>query len=220
MRSTRLLAVAGSAVVLSLIVQACGDDPPTVTDVAGVPVSALVAHSPTHLKADNTGASLLALPSYTDVDGGSASGNGSGAAGGVLSLSVDVAAAIPRFPDSYTQSVAVFGYAWADLTTGLGLVAVIHPVIGRDSRQNPDAWHTHPVQLTTGTGSSSFCIVSIGVSEGGIAINGDVMRVRITEQAAGVSADAINVVAAFSVQGDAGCTGTGLGVLVLSAASL
>jgi hypothetical protein len=39
---------------------------------------------------------------------------------------------------SFIHSVAVFGYAWADLDTGKGIVAVIHPTIGRDSRQNPD----------------------------------------------------------------------------------
>lgn len=220
MRSTTFCPISSLAIGFSLVALACRDDLPTQTDPAGDHVSPLAAHSPAYLKGAGTGASILAVPAYTDVEDGSASKNGGGAADGALSLSVDVAGTIPRFPDSYTQSVAVFGYAWADLATGLGLVAVIHPFIGRDSRQNPDAWHTHPVQLTAGTTSSSFCIVSIGTSQAGIAIRDDVLRVQITEKAAGVSAESLDVVAAFSVQADAGCAATGLGVHILDAISL
>jgi hypothetical protein len=60
-----------------------------------------------------------------------------------MHLTIDAGGGIPRHPDSFIHSVAVFGYAWADLDTGKGIVAVIHPTIGRDSKQNPDGWHTH-----------------------------------------------------------------------------
>ena len=160
----------------------------------------------------------MAAPDYTGLDDAAAEGRG-----GSVSLMVNASGSIPRFPDDYVSSVAVFGYAWADLGTGRGIVAAIHPVIGRDSRQNPDGWHTHPVQLTAGTkpsGTSDFCIVSIGTSQGGIAIQGDILRVNMADHWAGVSAGAVDVAAAFKVQGDAGCAATGLGVVVLDAETL
>ncbi len=153
-------------------------------------------------------------PAYGALDGASAS-----AFGGSLRLSVDAGGPIPRFPDGYIESVAVFGYAWVDGDTGAGLVAVIHPVIGRDSHQNPDGWHTHPVQLTAGA-AFDFCIESIGGSQGGLSLQGDELTVRIAERWAGVSAAALDVAAAFIVRQDAGCAATGLGVEVLDTATL
>lgn len=175
---------------------------------------ALAAHDPSML---GRGSSVVtaALPDYTTVESAGAAGSG-----GALKLESDVAADIPRFADTYIGGVAVFGYAWADLGTGRAVVAVIHPAIGRDSNQNPDAWHTHPVQLAAGAGASNFCIVSIGTSQGGISIVGDRMRVNIAETQAGLSAGDLDVAAAFIVQPEAGCTSTGLGVRALSAVTL
>jgi hypothetical protein len=141
-----------------------------------------------------------------------------------MHLSVDAAGDIPRQPDAFIHSVAVFGYAWADLDTGKGIVAVIHPAIGRDSKQNPDGWHTHPVQLTGGTttsgGTSDFCIVSIGRSQAGIAIQGDLLRTNMALQWAGLDVNVLDVAASFVVQVDAGCSGSGLGVHLLDTENL
>src|SRR5687768_16442444 len=156
-----------------------------------------------------------AVPGYATLESAGASG-----AGGALKLEAGVAGDIPRFGDTYIGGVAVFGYAWADLGSGRAVVAVIHPAIGRDSNQNPDAWHTHPVQLTAGAGASNFCIVSLGTSQAGIAITGDEIRVNIAQAQAGLSAGDLDVAAAFIVQPEAGCAATGLGVKVLSAVSL
>ncbi len=179
--------------------------------------SELLAHSPVQ-HGVHAAPSITSVPDYAGLEGATAQGRGKS-----LHLTVDAAGSIPRFPDSYITSVAVFGYAWADLDTGAGIVAVIHPVIGRDSRQNPDGWHTHPVQLSGGTkpsGTSDFCIESIGRSQGGIAILGDIMRVHMAERWAGISASALDVAASFVVQGDSGCAGSGLGVVVLDAEAL
>jgi len=157
----------------------------------------------------------LAVPSYATLDDAAVA-----SAGGALKLEADAAGEIPRHADTYIGGVAVFGYAWADLGTGRAVVAVIHPAIGRDSNQNPDAWHTHPVQLAAGAGASNFCIVSLGTSQAGIAIVGDQIRVSVARNQAGLSADDLDVAAAFIVQPEAGCTATGLGVKVLSAANL
>jgi hypothetical protein len=84
----------------------------------------------------------------------------------VLFASIEALDTIPRFPDQFIESVLVFGYAWVDSDTGEGIVVAIHPEF-RDSNQNPDAWHTHPVQLSSGDGTSSdFCIEELGTSQG------------------------------------------------------
>lgn len=153
-------------------------------------------------------------PSYGTLEDATAAGTP-----GSLRLSVDVAGSIPRFPDSFISGVPVFGYAWADLDTGEGIVSVIHPLIGRDSNQNPDAWHTHPVQLSGGS-AFDFCVESIGTSQGGISIRGDIMNLNMATRQAGVSADDLDVAAAFTVHGDAGCLTTGLGVAIHSALGL
>ncbi len=213
MQRSTLLPRAILALGVSFTGSACTDGLPT--QAAPVPESrsALIGHSPSHLKSSEAVGITAVPPAYTELDAASADGSG-----GALRLSVDAQGNIPRFPDAYTQSVAVFGYAWlrADLT---GVVAVIHPAIGADSRQNPAAWHTHPVQLTTGTASSDLCVASIGTSQGGIAIQGDALKLNISENLAGVSADDLVLAAAFIVQGDAGCA-SGLGVIVLSTQGL
>jgi hypothetical protein len=160
-------------------------------------------------------ASLVLAPGYAQLDDGSAR-----TTPGSLQLRIDAVGEIPRHPDAFIQSVAVFGYAWADLDSGKGVVAVIHPAIGRDSRQNPDGWHTHPVQLTAGTAVSSFCIVSIGRSQAGIDIRDDILRTNFSLRWAGLNAGALDVVAVFIVQADQDCTASGLGVLVLEADAL
>lgn len=176
--------------------------------------SMLLSHAPNH----SAGApSIASLPAYGGLDDAWAEDRG-----GSLLLAVDASGSIPRFPDSYITSVLVFGYAWVDLDTGRGIVAVIHPAIGRDSRQNPDGWHTHPVQLTGGTtpgGTSDFCVVDIGRSQGGIPIREDVLRVHMSARWAGIRASALDVAAAFVVQGDSGCA-SGLGVVILDAETL
>jgi hypothetical protein len=198
------------ALAVAVTLAACADPGPA--KQAANP--ALAAHDPSML---GRGSSIVAAaaPDYTTVESAEAA-----ASGGALKLASDVAGDIPRFADTFIGGVAVFGYAWADLGTGRGVVAVIHPAIGRDSNQNPDAWHTHPVQLAAGAGASNFCIVSIGTSQAGIAITGDRIRVNIAEHQAGLSAGDLDVAAAFIVQGEAGCSATGLGVKVLSAVNL
>jgi hypothetical protein len=206
------------------LITACSEQTPAIpTDVSGVEflthtkrldlgAAQLRSHTPHQ---GLSGAQLVAPPDYAQLDDAAARGSG-----GSLHLTVNTAGDIPRHPDAFIQSVAVFGYAWADLATGQGIVAVIHPAIGRDSRQNPDGWHTHPVQLAAGTAASDFCVVSIGRSQAGIAIQDDLMRTNIALQWAGINPGALDVAAAFVVQPDAACSGSGLGVLLLDAEAL
>ena len=206
--STASLRISALALTLTLI--GCDD----LTRPGRSASPAVAAHDPT--RHDGGRAIVIsALPDYTTVESADAS-----ASGGALKLEAQVAGDIPRHADTYISSVAVFGYAWADLGTGRGIVAVIHPAIGRDSNQNPDAWHTHPVQLAGGAGASNFCIVSLGTTQAGIAVVGDEVRVNIAQAQAGISAGDLDVAAAFIVQPEAGCTATGLGVKVLSAVPL
>ena len=177
----------------------------------------LAAHTPGGAR--QASVTPLVVAEYTTLDGASATGDG-----GSIKLSVNAGGEIPRHPDSFIESVAVFGFAWADLATGNGIVAVLHPAIGRDSRQNPDGWHTHTVLLaggTTGTGGTSdFCIAGLGRSQAGIAIHDDELVVSMSGHWAGLSTDELDVAAAFVVQPDTGCSATGLGVDVLATADL
>ena len=136
--------------------------------------------------------------------------------GGSLKLSVTTGGDIPRFPDAFVNSVLVFGYAWADLDTGKVILATIHPSIGRDSNQNPDAWHTHPGLLGAGTGDSDFCVLSLGTSQGGISIKGDTMKLNISTNQAGVTLAELDGAVGFTVIGEAGCS-LGLGVVATAA---
>ena len=155
------------------------------------------------------------LPAYMQLDDASARGTR-----GSLHLAVDAGGEIPRHADAFIRSVPVFGYAWVDVATARGVVAVIHPAIGRDSRQNPDGWHTHPVQLDAGTASSTFCIVALGTTQGGIAIHDDELALNMALRQARIPADALDAAVSFIVQPDAGCTATGLGVVVLDLEAL
>lgn len=198
--------------VLVLLIACGGDSAPTTVD-SGALLS-LAAHNPaTHGVAGSV--TIQSQHAYADVDGGSVAVRGRS-----VHLGVDAGGLIPRFPDSFITSVAVFGYAWADLDTGAAIVSVIHPVIGRDSHQNPDGWHTHPVQLSGGTGASDFCIVSIGGSQAGIRIVGDAMNLSVPAQWVPVASTAFDVVVSFVVQVDEACAGSGLGVAILDAAGL
>jgi len=130
---------------------------------------------------------------------------------------------IPRMTDAFIASQIIVGIAWADLGTGTALVATIHPTLGRDSFQRPDAWHLHTVQLTGGaTAPNDFCLVAVASTPtAGIQIQGSTMSVyvRASEMpvAGGspISPAAIDAAVGFTVHGgDAGCTATGLGVRV------
>jgi hypothetical protein len=206
-----------ATMVASALIAACGEQPSAIQSdgsdaeflsqakPSAQRTAELLRHTP---RRGPNAALLVTPPDYAQLDDAAARG-----AGGAIHLTVGTDGKIPRHPDSFIASVPVFGYAWADLGTGKAIVAVIHPAIGRDSKQNPDGWHTHPVQLAGGTtgsgGTSEFCIVSIGRSQGGIAIKNDVMQTSMALQWAGLGAGALDVAASFVVQGDAGCSGSG-----------
>ena len=201
-------------VAWGLVLAGCAGEPPTQAR-PGFAETLILAHTPPPGMDADVASATSSPPAYTHLEAASAAGTP-----GSVELSVHAGGAIPRFPDDFVRSVAVFGFAWVDLGGGQAVVAVIHPTIGGDSHQNPDGWHTHPVVTTTGTATSDFCVAAIGQSEGGISILGDVLRLSMPVGKAGLEASALDVAAAFIVQGDAGCTATGLGVKVLSVVTL
>ena len=167
------------------------------------------------------GAAMAAQPgpAYLAVDTWSATAQGQNGVQLVANTNAD----IPRMTDAFVASQVIVGIAWADLLSGTALVATIHPAIGRDSLQRPDAWHLHTVQLTVGaTLPNDFCLVEVASTPiGGIQISGSTMRVNVRSwempEASGspISAAAIDAAVGFTVHaGDAGCTATGLGVRV------
>ena len=80
-------------------------------------------------------AAFVTAPTGVVATGGSATTVN----GKTAKLSVTAAGPIPRFPDTYISTNAVVGFGWADLDTGKALITTIHPLIGRDSHQNPNA---------------------------------------------------------------------------------
>lgn len=123
-------------------------------------------------------------------------------------LSVTTAGAIPRRADAFVLANPVVGLAWADLGSGRVFVVTIHPVLGRDSHQNPDAWHAHTAILTDGASApNDFCIVSIDSAPTvGIAIHGTTMTVNVGLDALPVDPSDFDAAVGFTIQPDSACT--------------
>jgi hypothetical protein len=113
---------------------------------------------------------------------------------GTVRLSATTKAGIPRHPDAFIRSNPVVGIA-------------IHPMIGRDSHQNPRAWHAHTAQLTAGaTAPNDFCLGAITSSPtAGIAIQGATVTINTRASLLPVATTAFDVATGFTVQSDAAC---------------
>jgi hypothetical protein len=135
--------------------------------------------------------------------------------GDSLKLSVTTGADIPRFPDSFvnTEWVLATGFAWVDLDTGKVVISAIHPNIGRDSNQNPDAWHIHPGVLGDEGQSTDFCVISLGTAQGGLVIKDNTQSVNVNADQAGVTLDELDVGVGYVVVEDNDCN-TNLGVFL------
>jgi len=122
-------------------------------------------------------------------------------------LSATTDDAIPRRADSFIHSHLIVGIAWADVNTGKVFVVTIHPLIGRDSHQNPDAWHAHTATVTGGaTPPNDFCLVSIdSTPTAGIQIHGNTMEVNVRLSASPEPPSSFNAAAGFTVEQDPAC---------------
>ena len=130
-------------------------------------------------------------------------------------LAVTTKASIPRHANAFIRSNPVVGFAWVDLGTSKAFVTTIHPVLGRDSHQNPRAWHAHTVTLSGGaTAPNDFCLVAINSAPtAGISIFGKTMRVNVRKSKLPVAPQAFDLATGFTVQHDAACA-SGLAVRV------
>ena len=148
-------------------------------------------------------------PGYLQVSSWSAEAQN----GNLAKLSVTTRGPIPRQPDTFIGGNPVAGLAWADLATGKVFVATIHPVLGRDSHQNPDSWHAHTATLTGGaTAPNDFCVASIdSTPTAGIAIQGSTMSINVRSRELAVPVAAIDAAVGFTIQGDSKCA-SGLAV--------
>jgi hypothetical protein len=162
-----------------------------------------------------TGAVLAAAPGpeYLDVDSFSAVSQNHNAA----RLSVTTGDDIPRKPDAFINSKLVVGLAWADLDTGKVFATTIHPVLGRDSHQNPDSWHAHTATVTGGaTPPNDFCVVSIdSTPTAGIQLRGNVMKVNVQEWKLPVAPEDFDAAAGFTLEPDDACA-SGLAVRLVA----
>src|SRR5260370_18653836 len=124
----------------------------------------------------------------------------------VTQASVTAAAPIP------IQSSVLGGFAWF-YASGPNTVfaATTHNGV-RDSNQNPNGWHVHNVQLTTGTATSTACIAGVSSdTTAGLSIQGDAMKVNVHDSE--LSGPLTGSAVAFSIVVDSGCS-SGLGVVV------
>jgi hypothetical protein len=130
-------------------------------------------------------------------------------------LSVTTKASIPRHANAFIRSNPVVGFAWVDLGTSKAFVTTIHPVLGRDSHQNPRAWHAHTVTLTgSATAPNDFCLASINSTPtAGISILGKTLRVNVRKSKLPVAPQAFDLATGFTVQHDGACA-SGLAVRV------
>jgi len=144
--------------------------------ILAVSLASVIAASMVGIQLVN--AFMSGAPAYVVANTGSAVAQN----GNMVKLSVTANAPIQRFAsDPYYQSQAVVGFGWANLDTGKAFVTTIHPAIGRDSNQNPSAWHAHTASLTPiGTvPDDGFCLKSIdSTPEAGIQIQGSTMNVN------------------------------------------
>jgi hypothetical protein len=154
-------------------------------------------------------------PDYLDVAAWNASSLNDNAA----RLSVTTRDEIPRHPDPFIGAQPVVGFAWADVQTLKAFVTTIHPVIGRDSHQNPDAWHAHTVTLAAGASApNDFCLASIdSTPTAGIQVHGSTMTVNVRRSELPAAAEAFDAAVGFTLEPDAACA-SGLAVLIQDAA--
>lgn len=132
--------------------------------------------------------------------------------GKIAVLSVTTGDDIPKKPDDFVNANVIAGFAWADLDSGWIVVTTIHPNLGRDSHQNPDAWHAHTATLEDGTAGSDFCVASINTTpEAGISTikNTQTLRINVGDLATDVSE--LDGAVEFTINPEEGC-GSGLGV--------
>ncbi len=122
-------------------------------------------------------------------------------------LSVTTGGNIPIRADDFINSNPVVGLAWADLRTGKVFVATIHPVLGRDSLQNPTGWHAHTATLAAGaTAPHDFCVASIdSTPTAGITIEASTMAVNVAASDLPEAPDRFNAAAGFTIQKDSAC---------------
>jgi hypothetical protein len=134
---------------------------------------------------------------------------------GTAVLSVTTKAPIPVHPNAFIRSNPVVGFAWVDTQTNTAFVATIHPAIGRDSKQNPRAWHAHTVTLTGGaTSPDDYCLAGINSSPTvGLSIHGATMKVNVRSSVLPVPPAAFDTAVGFTAQHDVPCA-SGLGVRV------
>lgn len=152
-------------------------------------------------------------PSYLHVESWSAGSQNENA----VRLSVTTGGDIARQADAFIGSNPVVGLAWADLDTGKAFVATVHPVLGRDSNQNPNSWHGHTATLSGGaTPPNDFCVASIdSTPTAGIRIQDDTMTVNVRADELPVAASAFDAAVGFTIQPDAACA-SGLAVRTIA----
>ena len=147
-------------------------------------------------------------PDYLDV----ASWKAAAKSNGTARLSATTKAAIPTASRrrSFARTLSS-GIAWVDSQTSKVFVVTIHPVLGRDSHQNPRGWHAHTAQLAGGAiAPNDLCLAGSRRRQ----LRASPSRVRPSRStsawlvATGARVAAFDTAVGFTVQADAACPRT------------
>lgn len=135
-----------------------------------------------------------AAASWVDIDSATAEQQDDN----MSKLSITAADDIPRKAE---LDDAVAGFGWANVIAGDDVdvvVATIHPTF-RDSAQNPDSWHLHAANLAF-IDADSACVQEFYANpQGGIAIQGDTLRVNLENAQMPFEASDVDVAGSFVI---------------------
>ena len=157
----------------------------------------------------NAALAIISGPSYLTV---SSAGVGCCRGDKMILLDVTTGGDIPRQPTDFIKSHLVAGIVWTNSDYSKAFMAVIHPVLGRDSNQNPDSWHLHTATLSSGAGSADFCVVSIDSNpKAGIKIKGDTMNISAKQSDVPLTVGNLGLSDGFVIDPEPACS-SGLGL--------
>ncbi len=134
-------------------------------------------------------------------------------AGNSLHLTSTSIGPIPRgeaiFDETVVKKVSV-GHGWLDLDDDdgdgkiSGIITGVHPLLGRDSNQNPDSLHTHVIEARVAPNpnlTAEYCLVflELGDIQSGIPVTGNTIRVHTSLDQTGIDPYSLDTAVSYTI---------------------
>ena len=134
-------------------------------------------------------------------------------AGNSLHLTSTAIGPIPRgeaiFDETVVKKVSV-GHGWLDLDDDdgdgkiSGIITGVHPILGRDSKQNPDSLHTHVIEARPAPNpnlTAEYCLVflELGDIQSGIRVTQNTIRVTTSLDKTGIDPNSLDTAVAYVI---------------------